>query len=115
MNWLCWVLEYYFSGVPSWTWYYPYNYGPFASDFKGLGSTSIKFQMGAPFKPFDQLMDVFPPRSVSALPEPYWSLMTSEESSLVDFYPEDFEVDADGKRYLWQGTAKIPFINEDCS
>ncbi|OVA07123.1 putative 5-3 exonuclease [Macleaya cordata] len=110
---LCWVLQYYFSGVPSWTWYYPFHYGPFASDLKGLGKINIKFKMGAPFKPFDQLMGVLPPRSVSALPKAYWNLMTSEESNLIDFYPTEFEVDADGKHYLWQGTVKLPFIKEE--
>ncbi|KZV17385.1 5'-3' exoribonuclease 3-like [Dorcoceras hygrometricum] len=109
---LCWVLLYYFSGVPSWTWYYPYQYGPLASDFRGLTQIRVKFEKGSPFKPFDQLMGVLPPKSAHALPEAYQRLMIDEDSSIIDLYPTEFETDVDGKRYLWQGVVKLPFIDE---
>jgi 5'-3' exonuclease len=32
---------------------------------------------------------------------------------LVDYYPKDFEVDANGKKNSWECIARIPFINED--
>ncbi|CAH1450094.1 unnamed protein product [Lactuca virosa] len=89
---LCWVLLYYFSGVASWTWFYPFHYGPFASDFKGLSSTKVMFQIGSPFKPFDHLMSVLPPTSAHALPPPYRSLMTSDDSNILDFYPDGYDL-----------------------
>ncbi|KAF7842136.1 5'-3' exoribonuclease 3-like [Senna tora] len=52
-----------FNSVPSWTWFYPYNYGPFTSDLKGMSQVRVKFEKGVPFKPFDQLLAVLPPRS----------------------------------------------------
>lgn len=109
---LCWVTLYYFAGVPSWTWYYPYHYGPFASDMKGLSRVKPLFQKGLPFKPFEQLMGVFPPRSAHALPVPYQRLMKDETSSIIDFYRTDFQVDVDGTRFTWQGICKLPFIEE---
>ncbi|CAL0329013.1 unnamed protein product [Lupinus luteus] len=109
---LLWVLQYYYSGVPSWTWFYPYNYGPFASDLKGMGQVRVNFKEGKPFLPFDQLLSVLPPSSARALPSAYSQLMLSEESNILDFYPVDFEFDTEGKRFLGQGICKLPFIDE---
>ncbi|EEC67708.1 hypothetical protein OsI_35184 [Oryza sativa Indica Group] len=84
---LCWVLCYYFADVPSWSWYYPFYYAPFASDVRGLSRSF-------------------------ALPGCYSKLMDCDESAIQAFYPSELDIDTDGKRYLWQGIAKLPFIED---
>ncbi|KAK3315247.1 exoribonuclease 2 [Apodospora peruviana] len=108
---LAWVLMYYFQGCPSWEWFYPYHYAPFAADFVELGKMTINFEKGRISKPFEQLMSVLPAASRHAIPEIYHDLMTKEDSEIIDFYPEDFVVDLNGKKMAWQGVALLPFIN----
>lgn len=78
---------------------------------KGLGA-NVDFKLGQPFRPFQQLMGVLPDRSKKIVPTAYWDLMTSPESSIIDFYPRDFELDMNGKKMEWEAVVKIPFIDE---
>ena len=109
---LAWVLLYYFQGCPSWTWYYPHHYAPFAADFKDIDKVNLDFEKGAIFRPYEQLMGVMPAASSHTIPEVFRSLMTDPESDIIDFYPEDFPIDLNGKKMAWQAIALLPFIDE---
>ncbi|KAL9044446.1 MAG: hypothetical protein Q9214_002415 [Letrouitia sp. 1 TL-2023] len=108
---LAWVLLYYFQGCPSWTWYYPYHYAPFAADFVELDKINLNFEKGRIFKPFEQLMGVLPAASNHAIPEVFRPLMSDEDSEIIDFYPTEFPIDLNGKKFAWQGVALLPFID----
>ncbi|KAG6849663.1 hypothetical protein H0H93_006505 [Arthromyces matolae] len=109
---LAWVLLYYYQGTPSWQWYYPYHFAPFAADFEDVEKMDLQFTTGQPFKPFEQLMGVFPAASRKHIPSVFHPLMTEKESPIIDFYPETFEIDMNGKKMAWQGVALLPFIDE---
>jgi hypothetical protein len=49
-------------------------------------------------------MGVFPPASMKFLPPAWQRLMTEEGSPIVQFYPEEFLTDLNGKRHAWQGS-----------
>lgn len=109
---LQWVLFYYYRGVASWPWFYGYHYSPMISDVKLGLNADINFQLGQPFRPYQQLMGVLPDRSKTIVPTPYHDLMTNPDSPIIDFYPRDFELDMNGKKMEWEAVVKIPFIDE---
>ncbi|KAG6460815.1 hypothetical protein O3G_MSEX012236 [Manduca sexta] len=107
-----WNLFYYYKGCPSWCWYYPHHYAPYISDIKGFKDLKIEFELGEPFKPFEQLLAVLPSASKHLLPAPFHDLMTDEDSPIVHYYPVHFETDLNGKRNDWEAVVLIPFIDE---
>ncbi|GFS46963.1 5'-3' exoribonuclease 1 [Trichonephila inaurata madagascariensis] len=107
-----WNLHYYYNGVVSWSWYYPHHYSPYISDVKDFKDMVMKFELGKPFLPFQQLLAVLPKLSKELLPEPYQKLMCDIDSQLIDFYPDDFTTDLNGKQQEWEAVVLIPFINE---
>ena len=111
---LMWCLAYYIKGCISWTWYYPNHYGPMLQDMKNIKEISlkIKFEIGHPFTPFQQLLGCLPPLSSNLMPKPYQWLMTSNDSPVKSFYPLQFEVDQNGKKTPWEAVVLLDFIDE---
>jgi len=109
---LVWVLRYYYQGCTSWGWFYPFHYAPFAQDMSLIDEDSPKQDLGEPFKPFEQLMGVLPAESGSCLPQKCQVMMRHPQSPIIDFYPSDFALDMNGKRWAWQAVALLPFIDE---
>lgn len=113
---LIWVMKYYYDGCPSWKWYYPFHYAPFASDLKNIErfQQDIRsFDLSTPFYPVEQLMAVLPSDSSHAIPQASRWLMLDPESPIIDFYPEDVPVDPNGKAMPWLWVVLLPFIDED--
>ncbi|KAJ7868462.1 exonuclease II [Mycena leptocephala] len=88
---LQWVMHYYYGGVASWGWFYNYHYAPRISDLRGVDKMEFKFDLGRPFRPFEQLMGVLPVASKEHIPLAYQDLMYSAGLG---------------------GIVKIPFIDE---
>ena len=58
-------------------------------------------------------MSVLPANSKKLMPEPLRQLMTSPSSPIIDFYPEKFDCDMNGKQQPWEAVVLICFINEE--
>jgi len=122
---LVWNLKYYYEGCVSWDWFYPYHYGPMLSDIVNIDVmlNEISFgdrqedsqhggkQISQPLKPFEQLLGCLPPSSADILPRPYRWLMKSPQSPIIDFYPQSFTIDMNGKKWPWEAVVLLPFID----
>ncbi len=110
-----WVISYYTKGVPNWKWYYPYHYAPFSSSIYENLDNYIQpiYEKTEPNSPYMQLLCVLPSKSSELIPYPLCDLLTSEESVIRHYYPEEFKIDISGKRRDYEGVAILPFIDTD--
>ncbi|KAG1673590.1 5'-3' exoribonuclease 1 [Nymphon striatum] len=108
-----WNLHYYYNGVASWSWYYPHHYAPYISDIKCFSHNTLEYDYAAPFLPYEQLLAVLPSLSKDLLPKAYQKLMCSLDSPLIEFYPETFKTDLNGKQQDWEAVVLIPFLDEN--
>jgi 5'-3' exonuclease len=66
---------------------------------KGLDFT---FELGTPYTPIEQLALMLPPQTVSILPRPLRTLITTATSPLAPYYPIDFKIDkVFGEKYTY--------------
>lgn len=70
--------------------YYPYHYAPFLSDIRNISSLKIHFELGKPFKPFEQLLAVLPSASKNLLPTCYQVGFGIEWVFLIFFFKDLF-------------------------
>lgn len=77
-----------------------------------VANFTFNFELGEPFRPFEQLMGVLPALSAAHIPPAFRDLMTDATSPIIDFYPTNFAADLNGKKQDWEAVVKIPFIDE---
>jgi len=87
---LQWVMHYYYSGIAAWGWFYDYHYAPRISgfsllsivmflmlietnyvDLRNVDKMTFEFELGTPFRPYEQLMGVLPAASMDHIPQAY--------------------------------------------
>jgi 5'-3' exoribonuclease 1 len=109
---LQWVIHYYCVGIPSWDWFFPYNYAPFLDDLKNCTNYKFKpYPITQPSDPFQQLLAVLPPQSKLLIPKDLGNIMTDKISPLFKYYPDDFEIDVEGKRAEWEAIPILPILD----
>lgn len=105
-----WNLAYYFCGMPSWDWYYPYNYAPFASDLLQVPDFSANFVVGDPVSPITHLLAILPSQNGDHLLPVALHGITHGE--LKAYYPAQCQIDQDEGRPDWQAIALLPFVSK---
>jgi 5'-3' exoribonuclease 1 len=110
-----WVLSYYTKAVPSWKWYFPYHYSPFAYDLaKHIETFEVPYYgRTVSSTPFKQLLSVLPPNSARLIPSPLCNFLLNRSSPLKKYCPDDVKIDLSGKKREWEGVVLLPMIDQD--
>ena len=107
------VIEYYTRCIPSFEWCYPYHYAPLFSDLhqfvKTKSSLGYTFTMRPPLTQVEALASVLHPRNFNQLPDPVASFLQTR-SKIDSKFPNEFEVDLEGKMQEYEGVILLPVI-----
>lgn len=106
-----WVYHYYSTGIPSWDWYYPYNYTLHSDDFSTLCPINVikfLFYKSQPCHPHEQLLRVIPPMNKHLVP-----LYLHDELDRISKVANTFKIDKAGKREEWEAITIVDFVNPE--
>lgn len=118
---MAWVFDYYVYGIRDWRHTYKWHYPPLMHSLLEYFNNAYNPKVLAPFPlnkpvlPFVQLLSVLPPQSSNLLPKKLRKLVLSQESKLVKegYYPEEVEVDYEGKTKEHMKVILTPFVDID--
>ena len=110
---LQWVLLYYYQGVKSWRWFYPYNYAPMISDFNNIEfdpniNNIFENDKSEPYSPFQSLLFILPKTSFDLLPPCYQKF----PEQAPEYFPDKVDIDYNGKHTPWEAVVLLPFLDE---
>ncbi|KAF7331974.1 5'-3' exoribonuclease 1 [Mycena kentingensis (nom. inval.)] len=124
-----WAMHYYYSGVASWGWFYDYHYAPRISGWSNVwrylgvahllqicGASTNYHSISSSGSRSDLTNSSWAccPLGVEGIfPLAYQDLMFTPNSLIRDFYPEDLDLDFNGKKQDWEAVVKLPFIDQD--
>ena len=113
---LHWNMKYYFENCKSWSWYYKHSNCPSLQHLYenfDLNTNHLLSYDNQKYKPYEQLLIVLPPQSSELLPINLRYIMTSFESSIIDYYPINYKIETLNKMFYWQCHPILPNIDDE--
>lgn len=122
---IVWSFRYYFDKMDSWTWYYPYHYGPTCIDivhFMNVMNTKkepnnikninqIKFTKGQPVKPQELLVMVLPYSSRNIMCNSVANMISTPGNQLSYYFPKRYKISIPYHMFYWECRPILPNIN----
>ncbi len=109
------IARYYFKGIPTFSWCYPFHYAPLVSDLYAYckdADLNFNFNIDRPLSMYESLLGILPPSSFHLLPRSVREGLKDKLLMDVDFL-EDFEVDLDGCQQEYEGKCILPNVGYD--
>lgn len=101
------VLNMFFFRKMNWCIFYPFYHSPFLKHINTIPKFEIKsFNDIYPMDCCFNLSTILPPQSKNLLPTP----LQNTYADLKEFFPTFIEIDLTGKKKIWEGIVKLPFI-----
>jgi len=109
------IARYYFKGIPTFSWCYPFHYAPLVSDLYTYckdADLNFNFNVDRPLSMYESLLGILPPSSFHLLPHSVREGLRDKLLMDIDFL-EEFEVDLDGCQQEYEAKCILPIVGYD--
>jgi len=119
------VVNYYLINIPSWTWFYQYDYAPFISDIANFLETqenisiTFDFTLGKPLNRYEQLFCILPMHANFLLQDNYEKIKNSmyksskTKSMMEIIFPQSIVKEERGYPSKKNAIPKLPMITDE--